>query len=50
MIISSEGIEFNELKKFSKFVSDLELLRTVQLRDALTDKKKHLNQRFSICS
>lgn len=42
MIISSEGIEFNELKKFSKFVSDLELLGTVQLRDALTDKKGNI--------
>jgi hypothetical protein len=42
MIFSSEGIEFNELKKFSKFVSDLELLGTVQLRDALTDKKGNI--------
>jgi hypothetical protein len=42
MIISSEGIEFNELKKFSKFVSELELLGTVQLREALTDKKGNI--------
>ncbi len=42
MIISSEGIEFNELKKFSKFISDLDLLGTVQLREALTDKKGNI--------
>ncbi|HRG46502.1 MAG TPA: hypothetical protein PLX69_11115 [Leptospiraceae bacterium] len=42
MIISSEGIEFNALKEFSKFITDLELLGIVQLREALTDKKGNI--------
>jgi hypothetical protein len=42
MIISSEGIEFNELKEFSKFISSLDLLGTIQLREALTDKKGNI--------
>ena len=42
MIISQEGIEFNELKAFSKFISNLELLGTIQLREALTDKKGNI--------
>ncbi len=42
MIISSDGIEFNELKEFSKFISSLDLLGTIQLREALTDKKGNI--------
>ncbi|HMV45892.1 MAG TPA: hypothetical protein PKD50_25455, partial [Leptospiraceae bacterium] len=42
MKLSTEGIEFNDLKSFSNFISKLDLLGTVQLREALTDKKGNI--------
>jgi len=42
MKITKEGIEFNEFKEFSKFITNLELMGTLQLREALTDKKGNI--------
>ncbi len=42
MKITKEGIEFNELKEFSKFITNLELMGTLQLREALKDKKGNI--------
>lgn len=42
MKITKEGIEFSELKEFSKFIVNLDLLGTIQLREALKDKKGNI--------
>lgn len=42
MKINADGIEFNDLKSFSNFISRLDLLGTIQLREALTDKKGNI--------
>jgi hypothetical protein len=40
MKITLAGIEFDELREFSKFVNDLDLLGIVQLREPIKDKKE----------
>ncbi|MBP7281352.1 MAG: hypothetical protein KBA66_07245 [Leptospiraceae bacterium] len=42
MKITKDGIEFSELKEFTKFIINLDLLGTIQLREALTDKKGNI--------
>lgn len=42
MKITLAGIEFDELKEFSKFVNDLNLIGIVQLRDSIKDKKGNI--------
>ncbi len=42
MKITLAGIEFDELREFSKFVNDLDLLGLVQLRDPIKDKKGNI--------
>lgn len=42
MKITLAGIEFEELREFSKFVNDLNLLGIVQLRDPIKDKKGNI--------
>ena len=42
MKINLAGIEFDELREFSKFVNDLDLLGLVQLRDPIKDKKGNI--------
>jgi hypothetical protein len=39
MKITLAGIEFDELKEFTKFVNELDLFGVVQLRDPIKDKK-----------
>jgi len=38
MYITSKGIEFNNLKEFSKFASDNNLIGVIQLKEAIKDK------------
>ena len=42
MKTTKEGIEFSDLKEFSKFITDLDLLGIIQLREALKDKKGNI--------
>ena len=42
MKITLAGIEFDELREFSKFVNDLDLLGIVQLREPIKDKKGNI--------
>ena len=55
MKITLAGIEFDELREFSKFVNDLDLLGLVQLRDPIKDKKGNIlikgeNELLSDCA
>lgn len=42
MKITLAGIEFDELREFTKFVNDLDLLGVVQLRESIRDKKGNI--------
>ncbi|HMV42976.1 MAG TPA: hypothetical protein PK079_21450 [Leptospiraceae bacterium] len=42
MKITLAGIEFDDLREFTKFVNDLDLLGIVQLRESIRDKKGNI--------